>query len=202
MDYLAFTARRRPTTRQLLVGAATSVSVAYGDYHADFASCAPMRPVAPELKKALKSNFALMDNGKPFAHIRNELMAANGARCPLCANGTVATLDHYLPRASFPEFSILATNLVPCCERCNRIKGEKLKRADGARFLHAYFDRLPDAELLVAEVDTTELVAVDFSVVHDKSVPIEEYLNLHYHFEALSPFQPGGERARRCTAWR
>jgi hypothetical protein len=66
--------------------------------------------------------------------------------CPACGeDGTPNTLDHYLPKQTYPEFSITACNLFPMCDIC---QGEKLTttvNAAGERlFLHPYFDQFID----------------------------------------------------------
>ncbi len=68
--------------------------------------------------------------------------------CPMCGSPVTGTLDHYLPRKEFPEFSVMAANLVPACIHCNSGKKRRIFRGMNAdeRFLHPYFDstaRLP-----------------------------------------------------------
>jgi len=74
--------------------------------------------------------------------------------CPSCGeDGYPRTLDHYLPKEKFPEFSILSSNLVPMCDTC---QGEKLSKTvtdDGEKiFLHPYYDRLDNIQVLVAQI--------------------------------------------------
>lgn len=55
--------------------------------------------------------------------IRGQLMAAPpNERCPLCRQGTVYQLDHFMPKSLFPALCVDPLNLVPVCERCNLIK--------------------------------------------------------------------------------
>jgi hypothetical protein len=42
--------------------------------------------------------------------------------CPLCGQGTVHQLDHYLPITSFPDYGVTAINLIPTCSDCNKYK--------------------------------------------------------------------------------
>ncbi len=62
--------------------------------------------------------------------------------CPACGeDGTPNTLDHYLPKNSYPEFAITTVNLFPMCDICQGWKGEKTVNDAGERlFLHPYFD--------------------------------------------------------------
>lgn len=65
--------------------------------------------------------------------------------CPACGeDGTPSTLDHYLPKQKFPEFSVHLKNLVPMCDICQRIKGDiYLNEKNQKIFFHAYFDAIP-----------------------------------------------------------
>ncbi|MFF3372630.1 HNH endonuclease [Streptomyces sp. NPDC002680] len=75
--------------------------------------------------------------------IRDELMAAPpNERCPLCRQGTVRQLDHFMPKSLFPALCVDPLNLVPVCERCNLIKGNKRPDSAENTLLHPYLDRI------------------------------------------------------------
>lgn len=60
------------------------------------------------------------DSEKPGRVIYNALMLAANEKCPYCGGiGRPRNLDHYLPKANFPQFSVLPWNLVPACRDCN-----------------------------------------------------------------------------------
>lgn len=69
--------------------------------------------------------------------------------CPACGeDGTPNTLDHYLPKNSYPEFSITACNLFPMCDICQGEKGTATVNATNERlFLHPYFDKFTDVQV-------------------------------------------------------
>ena len=71
--------------------------------------------------------------------------------CPACGeDGTPRTLDHYLPKTSFPEFAIHLKNLVPMCDVCQGIKGEKFLNNNGEKYyFHSYFDPIPEELFLI-----------------------------------------------------
>jgi hypothetical protein len=57
---------------------------------------------------------------KPARKIYDALLNAANEKCPFCGGiGTPRNLDHFLPKAHFPQFSILPRNLVPSCRDCN-----------------------------------------------------------------------------------
>lgn len=63
--------------------------------------------------------------------------------CPACGeDGTPNTLDHYLPKNKYPEFSVTSRNLFPMCDICQGKKGSKTVNAAQQRlFVHPYFDQ-------------------------------------------------------------
>lgn len=75
-----------------------------------------------DLIKIYEYYFANMD--KPARVIYDAIMTAANEKCPFCGGiGRPSNLDHYLPKAYFPQFSVLPLNLVPSCRDCNM--GEK-----------------------------------------------------------------------------
>lgn len=74
--------------------------------------------------------------------------------CPSCGeDGTPNTLDHFLPKDIFPEFSITLVNLFPMCDICQGAKGVKISDDEGKRlFIHPYFDSFIDQQLLILNI--------------------------------------------------
>lgn len=67
--------------------------------------------------------------------------------CPYCGGcgefveeEGVGTLDHFLPKARFPVYSILPINLVPACGVCNTGMGSSFPIDPNRQPLHPYFD--------------------------------------------------------------
>jgi len=57
---------------------------------------------------------------KPARKIYDALLNAAKEKCPFCGGiGTPHNLDHFLPKAHFPQFSVQPCNLVPSCRDCN-----------------------------------------------------------------------------------
>ena len=78
---------------------------------------------------------------KPARRLYEAIKVAAGGKCPLCGGvGHVRTLDHYLPKSNFPIFTIMPTNLVPCCRDCNSEKLNAFALVKGNQTLHPYFD--------------------------------------------------------------
>lgn len=115
------------------------------------------------LKKDLMDLYTskFVPEGRPG---RNTYMSirksAKKGRCPLCSQLDVSTLDHYLPKAKYPAFSIYPNNLVPSCTWCNE---HKLAN-DEALTLHPYYDNIEDIHWLKCVLMDGEAVSVRFDV--------------------------------------
>ncbi|MFB5078665.1 hypothetical protein [Raoultella sp. C349492] len=74
--------------------------------------------------------------------------------CPACGeDGTPNTLDHYLPKDIFPEFSVTLVNLFPMCDICQGAKSVKIKDEEGKRlFIHPYFDNFIEQQVLILDI--------------------------------------------------
>ena len=58
--------------------------------------------------------------------------------CQYCTLNSVNTLDHFIPKQSFPEFSINPLNLFPCCSECNSKKSNLWLDDNRLLFLNLY----------------------------------------------------------------
>lgn len=72
--------------------------------------------------------------------------------CQYCNINEPNTIDHYLPQAHFPEFSVLSINMIPCCEKCNNAKGQRWILAGNRRIINFYYDALPDVSYLYCDI--------------------------------------------------
>ncbi|MGE3779864.1 MAG: HNH endonuclease [Pirellulaceae bacterium] len=103
--------------------------------------------------------------GAPGREIYDELFESSPhGRCPLCAQRSVATLDHYLPKAHYPALAVTPLNLVPCCTDCNKAKLDAIPRSPESVSLNPYYDQIDDHRWLSAEVVQTRPSAVLFSI--------------------------------------
>lgn len=62
--------------------------------------------------------------------------------CPYCGHRVKPdTLDHFIPKNHWAEYSLLPQNLVPQCSTCASIKGSDYAVKDGVvcRYIHPYF---------------------------------------------------------------
>lgn len=85
----------------------------------------------------------LRNKDKPARRYYDELLVSSGERCPFCGDiGQTKNIDHFLPKAHFPEFSVMPLNLVPSCRDCNMgEKGENYATIEEEQALHPYIDK-------------------------------------------------------------
>lgn len=74
--------------------------------------------------------------------------------CPACGEkGVPNTLDHYLPKRTFPQFAISPANLFPMCDACQGAKWEKTGDAAAPRyFIHPYFDTFSRPQIVALTI--------------------------------------------------
>jgi hypothetical protein len=115
------------------------------------------------------------------------LDAAPMGICPLCGGREATTLDHYLPRAGYPEFAVLPLNLIPCCRECNTDKLDQVRQNGCAVYLHLYIDVLDETQrMLFADVAIDASVpAIEFSVRPPVGMDAVLAKRVETHFRAL-----------------
>ncbi|MDI3236475.1 hypothetical protein QK289_15795 [Exiguobacterium antarcticum] len=109
--------------------------------------------------------------------------------CPYCGLDKPRTIDHYLPKAIFPEFSIFPLNLIPCCNYCNQKKGEVWLNGANRKFLNFYTDEIPkDVQFLFAELEykDEELApSITFKVENRNSIDASLFDLITSHYQNL-----------------
>ncbi|MDR6679510.1 HNH endonuclease [Pseudomonas oryzihabitans] len=97
--------------------------------------------------------------------IYDAIMVSAAGSCPMCGGiGRPRTLDHYLPKARYPAFSVLPHNLVPACRDCNTDKGNPVAEKAEDQLIHPYFDKqcFFDEAWIVATVARTPPYLITF----------------------------------------
>ncbi|MBJ7297429.1 MAG: hypothetical protein JHC73_14185 [Dolichospermum sp.] len=120
-------------------------------------------------KKELKDVYSLhmVEKAKPARAIYDLLLSKSPlGKCPFCGLGQASTLDHYLPKSKYPQFSVLPFNLVPCCKDCNTGKSTAIATTAEGQSLHPYFDHqnFIDDQWLYAKVEETKPATISFFV--------------------------------------
>lgn len=136
----------------------------------------------PALNGAIKHAYPQTYEGGKIPHIRTTAFE-NVDLCPICGVDPPVELDHHLPKAVFKPLSLYAWNLVPLCEACN---GAKLA-GDAGKFVHAYFDTVPDVQFLQVEVSIENGgLITEYSINDNAGLASELLTKLKFQMEALS----------------
>lgn len=101
------------------------------------------------LQQDLKNHYKNPPKGrlKVLAEFREKL---SPNLCPMCGGLGLGTLDHYLPKSDFAQFSIFSQNLIPACS-CNSRRGTTIKGDfPPKRIIHPYFDDFLEERLFEA----------------------------------------------------
>lgn len=118
----------------------------------------------------------------PYAILERMRREHGLLHCPSCgATGAPGTLDHYLPKAVFPELSIVLLNLVPMCSDCQGVKlSEFSSDTGGKRFFHPYFDVIRDPLIRVEFVQPYR--SPSFNILTNPALDrsLAELAKLHY----------------------
>lgn len=129
---------------------------------------------------------------KPVAALKQAILDARPANrrslCQWCLIDTWSDLDHFVPKESFPEFSVMARNLAPCCSKCNKAKSDYWPPVGVVpEVLSLYYSSLLDRSHLAATV-THALggsSAIQFFIRHDAGLTAAEIVTLEVHYARL-----------------
>jgi hypothetical protein len=132
-----------------------------------------LRSVKDELVKMYDEGLVKRKAGRAYY---DKLKSSCIAPCPLCGFGPIDTLDHYLPKANYPIYSVLPINLVPSCFQCNKGKGSGKLNMPEDQALHPYFD---DEKFFSEQW-------ISARVHHTSPVMVEFYVNPPHHWDSVS----------------
>jgi hypothetical protein len=136
-------------------------------------------------QKVLKKLYTgqMAKKGRPGRHHYNKLLkAVPNKRCPLCAQGRVKTLDHYLPKQYYPALVVTPLNLIPACRDCNTGKLGTYPTCSEEETLHPFFDDVDDNIWLVADVNGSPVTIV-FRVAVQAGWSLIKNKRVAHHFK-------------------
>jgi len=108
--------------------------------------------------------------------------------CPYCGIGEPNTIDHYIPKSLYPEFSVFGLNLIPCCWTCNMEKGEKWLENGNRRIINFYFDSIPNEKFLHAIVsfnEHTDVPTLSLELRSNPKINQQFFRTIETHFRDL-----------------
>lgn len=143
-------------------------------------------------ENALRYNslFNLYDSdSKDTENLKEEIKEISRTKCPYCGISESSHLDHFLPRAKFPEFSIYSPNLIYVCSICNSTyKGDDVVNSLGERkFFNPYFDDfIENIQFLKCRIIVNDIYPKFEFYIEDLSSSNDYgYKVIKNHFEAM-----------------
>lgn len=139
-----------------------------------------------DLKQSIHSLYKAPPAALGFiGDLRNGMRGA----CPVCGRDALGTLDHYLPKEEYCEFSVYSKNLVPACDRCNNTRGDLVKgTVKGERPAHPYFDNFLSKRVMMIEaIAPWETPLMRATTVNVRG---EEARIVHWHIKNI--IEPAG----------
>lgn len=99
--------------------------------------------------------------------------------CPICNVKVSKTLDHYLPKSKFPQFSLTPANLIVMCGDCNKEKLEYFANDYITMPFHPNFEKIDFISYLNININKNKL---EFEII-DKVE--EEILRYKFNFKVI-----------------
>lgn len=106
--------------------------------------------------------------------------------CPYCGQtNLVTTLDHYLPKADFPQYSVFTSNLLPSCGPCNTGKLNDVAIQYIEQPINPYYDKniFFDEVWIKARVTNYDTLVAEFYVDPPCSWSSDDQLRALNHFK-------------------
>lgn len=194
--------RRLKSFPQLLEVEATLIA-AYGVYIANDGNAhnIPTAALSVAASKHLRDDYDGAPASVGFITKMRKEMAHKV--CAMCGSFGSETLDHLLPRATFPEFSVFSRNLVPACP-CNTIRSDVVVgETPDKRVLHPYFDQCLGLRLLTATFEPPyDAPKIEYRVSVDLDHPNRQAIEFHVETVVRRTAIRGHLADRWATLWR
>lgn len=182
-------AKHQPRRRRLQA-ARSKVLSAYDDYESSAPEVGGLNKAKLTSLQEDAMRHAFNVETEPMTTLRGNLLKRiSVARCPFCGISESSTLDHYLPKEQYPEFSVFPKNLVPCCAVCNtRKQGRILDVGTNVRmFLHPCYDVIPDVEFLrVRTRMEADALVLSYRLTRPAGMELPTFQHLQSHFNELN----------------
>ncbi|WP_370311945.1 HNH endonuclease [Sagittula sp.] len=175
--------------RRRMHDARTNVLAAYQEYIEAVPEVGGLAKavLTDQQKEAMQHAFSV--ETAPMAALRQKLLKRTCvARCPFCGISESSTLDHYLPKEQYPEFSIFPNNLVPCCAVCNTRKRDRILDEDTnvRMFLHPCYDAIAVLEFLSVRTRVeADALVISYRLVQPEGMADLTFQHLSSHFKEL-----------------
>ena len=142
-----------------------------------------------DTKAALRSLYS--SRSKKLIEVKNSITTTSSGRannlCQYCTINTVGPMDHIMPKGDFPEFSVHAENLFPCCAECNSYKSNTWLIDGSRQFLNLYLDTLPNHQYLFVELTNSGgVIETDFTLDNRNEIDDQLFRLIFSHYNHLN----------------
>ena len=169
-EYKSAVKRKKPgPEKEELQSIETPMQECYNNYklHFDSNDLEHMQPAqVGRLHKSVllemydSTNLIIRDFRKKFFDINRQTY---NNLCPYCVINESNTTEHILPKEKYPEFSVDVLNLIPCCSKCNSLKGDTVLGIDNNKLiLNFYTDILPNLQFLFVDVTAKDYINFNY----------------------------------------
>lgn len=180
---------KRPPRRARMRAARPEVLAAYQEYEDAVPEVGVLVAVGLTVPQKEAMQHAYTVETQPMAALRGSLLKRiSVARCPFCGISESSTLDHYLPKEQYPEFSVFPKNLVPSCAVCNTRKKDRIleQGTDVRMFLHPCFDTIPNVEFLMVRTRMeADALILSYRLTRPEGMAARTFRHLRSHFDEL-----------------
>ena len=108
--------------------------------------------------------------------------------CQNCTISEINSMDHYVNREEFPEYTVHPKNMFPSCTTCNSYKNN-IWRIDGRiQFLNLYLDELPQEQYLFVNIGVDiegDVISTEFYLDNPNDIEEAKYNLIRSHYERL-----------------
>ena len=182
-------AAKHQLRRRRMQAARTEVLAAYQEYENAAPEVGGLHeaPLTDPQKEAMQHAFTV--ETEPMTSLRGNLLKRiSVAKCPFCSISESSTLDHYLPKERYPEFSVFPKNLIPSCAVCNTRKRDRIliEGTNVRRFLHPCYDVIPNMVFLhVRTRMEADALNLSYRLTRPPGMAIRTFRHLQSHFNEL-----------------
>ena len=190
VNSMASTVKKEPNLRKpLLNGLSASVQIRYNEYNDKFdarnlISVTDCNRDNTESKALI---YLYEGNSQTVSALKNSIKSIQEEHlkqiCPSCGLLPANTIDHYIPKELYPDFSIYSKNLIWTCGTCNGKKSQYWKEQTYRGVINFYIDNIPSFNFLGCDItsDNGILKATYFL----KNYKLTNHPNIVMHFDKL-----------------
>ncbi|PBQ33902.1 hypothetical protein CNR22_19635 [Sphingobacteriaceae bacterium] len=141
----------------------------------------------PGSKDAIHDAYDEIQEKRRLSDLRSRLLLSSD-RCPCCGISAADELDHHLPRSVYHALATYSRNLVPICHKCNNKKRTVTGENPLERFIHVYYDDVPQAEQFLNVIVTISgnTLQTTFSIIQSASMLDEVFHKLSFQIRRVN----------------